>query len=114
MALEDAVVFAELFRRLSSEDQIPTFMYAYEEIRMDRTKKVKERDVSNAVYLRLPPGPEREERNNSVRQARDEWDDGSLKTEFEGLAMLFAYDAYDAAAVCMPIFTVCCYTERDL
>ncbi|KAI0091564.1 FAD/NAD-P-binding domain-containing protein [Irpex rosettiformis] len=98
MALEDAVVLGELFRHLSSVDQIPTFLYAYEELRMERTKQVKIRDVSNAVFLRLPPGPAREERNASVRHARDEWDDGSLKTEFEGLAMLFAYDAYDAAA----------------
>ena len=99
MSLEDAVVLGELFRHLSSEEQIPTFLYAYEELRMERTKQVKERDVSNAVYLRLPPGRARDERNASVRHGRDEWDDGSLKTEFEGLAMLFAYDAYDAAAV---------------
>ncbi|KAI0692489.1 FAD/NAD(P)-binding domain-containing protein [Cytidiella melzeri] len=97
MALEDAVVLGTLFSHLSSMDQVPTFLYAYEEIRIARTTKVRERDVSNAVFLRLPPGPEREERNDSVRHARDEWDNGSLKTEFEGLAMLFAYDAYDAA-----------------
>ena len=99
MALEDAVVLGTLFGHLTSIDQVSAFLYAYEELRMARTAKVKERDVSNALFVRLPPGPEREERNDSVRHARDEWDDGGLKTEFEGLAMLFAYDAYDAAEV---------------
>jgi salicylate hydroxylase len=99
MALEDAVVLGTLFSHLTSMDQITTFLNAYEEIRMARTVKVKERDVSNAVFIRMPPGPERDARNESARHTRDEWDDGTLKTEFEGLAMLFAYDAYDAAEV---------------
>ncbi|KAI0346928.1 FAD/NAD(P)-binding domain-containing protein [Trametopsis cervina] len=97
MALEDAVVLGQLFSHLSTEEQIPRFLYAYEELRQGRTAEVKVRDVSNAVFLRMPPGPERDARDADLRHARGEWDDGALKTEFEGLAMLFGYDAYDAA-----------------
>ena len=100
MALEDAVVFGTLFSHLSSWEEVPRFLNAYQEIRFNRTTAVNEMDVSNAAFVRLPPGPEAEARNVQIRQARDEWDDGSLKREFEGLAGLFCYEAEDAAQVC--------------
>jgi salicylate hydroxylase len=99
MVLEDAVVLGTLFSHLKSEDQIPRFLYAYEEIRQGRTSKVRARDASNAVFMTMPPGPEQEARDAMFRQSRGEWDEGSLKTEFEGLFELFGYDAYDAAEV---------------
>ena len=99
MALEDAVVFGTLFSHLSSEPQISTFLNAYEEIRRGRTTEVNKMDISNAAFVRLPPGPEQEARDATLRHARDEWDDGSLKNEFEGLAGLFCYEAEDAAQV---------------
>lgn len=99
MALEDAVVFGTLFSNLSSRAQIPTFLNAYQEIRLNRTTTVNNMDISNAAFVRLPPGPERDARDADIRLARDEWDDGSLKHEFEGLAGLFCYEAEDAAQV---------------
>ena len=99
MALEDAVVFGTLFGNLSSWSQVPTFLNAYQEIRHNRTTEVNNMDVSNAAFVRLPPGPERDARNADIRLARDEWDDGALKSEFEGLANLFCYEAEDAAQV---------------
>ena len=99
MALEDAVVFGTLFSHLSSWDQVPTFLNAYQEIREARCTFVNEMDISNAAFVRLPPGPERDARDSNIRLARDEWDDGSLKREFEGLAGLFCYEAEDAAQV---------------
>ncbi|PSR80361.1 hypothetical protein PHLCEN_2v6746 [Hermanssonia centrifuga] len=97
MALEDAVVFGTLFQHLSSWEQVPVFLNAYREIRFDRTTAVNDMDVSNAAFVRLPPGPEKDARNADIRLARDEWDDGSLKEQFEGLANLFCYEAEDAA-----------------
>ncbi|KAI0343347.1 FAD/NAD-P-binding domain-containing protein [Trametopsis cervina] len=97
MTLEDAMVFSALFARLKREDQIGAFVSAYQEIREDRTRVVKGVDVSSAALLRLPPGPERDERDRSIRQSRSEWDEGSLQREFEGIAALFAYEAQDAA-----------------
>ena len=99
MAIEDAVVLGKLFSFLSSYEQIPNFLHAFEEIRQERVKKVKIREESNAAFVRMPPGPAQDARNSHFRMARNEWDDGALKSEFEGLAELFGYDAYDAAAV---------------
>ena len=99
MAIEDAVVFGQLFSHLSSEDQILPFLNAYEEIRKERTESVLEREISNTEMVTLPPGPAKDARDASCRQARNEWDEGLLKAEFEGLFDLFGYDAYDAAEV---------------
>jgi salicylate hydroxylase len=99
MALEDAAVFGTLFSRLSTEDQIGAFISAYQEIREDRTRVVNNVDISNAALVRLPPGPERDERDKSIRQSRKDWDDGALQQEFEGVAAMFAYEAVDAADV---------------
>lgn len=99
MALEDAAVFGTLFGNLSSWSQVPTFLNAYQEIRHRRTTEVNGMDVSNAAFVRLPPGPERDARNADIKLTRDLWDDGSLKREFEGLAQLFCYEAADAAQV---------------
>lgn len=97
--MEDAVVIGKLFSHLTSLDQIPSFLHAFEEIRQARVAHVKIREASNAAFVRMPPGPEQDRRNADLRLARQEWDDGALKTEFEGLAELFGYDAYDAAEV---------------
>lgn len=103
MALEDAAVFAALFSRLRREDQIGPFVSAYQEIREARTVEVRRMDVSNAAMVRMPPGPEREQRDASIRHARGEWDDGVLQREFEGVAALFGYEALDAADVSVRI-----------
>jgi salicylate hydroxylase len=105
MAMEDTVVIGKLFSHLTSYDQIPHFLHAYQEIRHARVKQIRIREASNAGFVRMPPGPEQDARNADLRLARTEWDDGALKTEFEGLADLFGYDAYDAAEVC-PIFSL--------
>ncbi|PSR82689.1 hypothetical protein PHLCEN_2v5976 [Hermanssonia centrifuga] len=97
MALEDAVVFSTLFSHLKSWDQVGSFVSAYQEIRETRTKAVNTVDVSNAELVRMPPGPNRDRRNESMRRARREWDDDALRREFEGVAALFAYEAQDAA-----------------
>ena len=99
MCVEDAVVFGTLFGHLSTWDQVPTFLNAYEEIRQERTTIVNEIDISNAAFIRMPLGPEQEARNAACRLQKNEWDDGSLKTEFENLQSLFGYDAEDAAEV---------------
>lgn len=103
MAIEDAVVLGKLFSFLSSYEQIPNFLHAFEEIRQERVKSVRVREESNAAFVRMPPGPEQDARNSHFRMARNEWDDGALKSEFEGLAELFGYDAYDAAAVSLAV-----------
>lgn len=97
MAIEDAVVFGTLFANLTSWEQINTFTNAYQEIREGRTTEVNKNEASAAAFCRLPPGPAKEARDAEMRLSRDEWDDGSMKKEFEGIAGLFGYEAEDAA-----------------
>ena len=99
MALEDAVVFGTLLQNLSDIDQLPRFLNAYQEIREGRTTQINKNEASAAAFCRLPPGPERDARNAEMKLSRDDWDDGSMKKEFEGIAGLFGYEAEDAAQV---------------
>ncbi|KAI0766017.1 hypothetical protein BC629DRAFT_1596505 [Irpex lacteus] len=79
MALEDAVVFAELFRRLSSEDQIPPLCMPMKK----SVWKNQEGEGEGCIKRRLLASSTRSGKRGA-KQFR--------------LAMLFAYDAYDAAA----------------
>lgn len=99
MCVEDAVVFGTLFSHISRWEQLPTLLNAYEEVRQGRTAVVDENDISNAAFLRMPAGPGQDARNAACRLQKNEWDDGSLKSEFENLQSLFGYDAEDAAEV---------------
>ncbi|GBE86344.1 FAD/NAD(P)-binding domain-containing protein [Sparassis latifolia] len=97
MAVEDAVVFGTLFGRLKSWLQAPSFISAYQELRQGRCKAVKVADIANAHLVAMPPGPMRDARNASVSRELDEWDEGTLKAQFEEIAEVFGYDAADAA-----------------
>lgn len=99
MALEDAVVLGTLFSHLSSWDQVSTFLNAYQEIRQERTTFVNNMDISNAAFVRLPPGPQCDARNANISLAVDDWNDEAIRREFEGLVGLFGYEAEDAAHV---------------
>ena len=98
MAVEDAVVFGALFAHLRSPDQIPTFLGAYQELRQRRCQLVFAADVGNAQMVAMPDGPAARARDEDMRRRKDEWDEGTLKAQFEEIAEIFLYDAYDAAA----------------
>ena len=97
MAVEDAVVFGSLFSHLSTTDQIPSFMSAYQELRQRRCALVKLADLANAHMVVLPDGPEADARDEDMSRKLDEWDEGMLKAQFEEIAEIFLYDAGDAA-----------------
>ncbi|KAI0731119.1 FAD/NAD(P)-binding domain-containing protein [Earliella scabrosa] len=97
MAVEDAVVFGSLFSHLSTTDQIPSFMSAYQELRQRRCALVKLADLANAHMVVLPDGPEADARDEDMSRKLDEWDEGMLKGQFEEIAEIFGYDAGDAA-----------------
>ena len=97
MATEDAVVLGALFSHLSQHDQIPSFLSAYQELRARRTASVRAADVGTAVMLVLPRGPVQAARDEDLRRRKDDWDEGTIKEQFESIAEIFLYDAYDAA-----------------
>ncbi|KZT07570.1 FAD/NAD(P)-binding domain-containing protein [Laetiporus sulphureus 93-53] len=98
IAVEDAVVFGSLFCRLSTWEQVPSFLSAYQELRQNRCNEVKKSDLSNAVMVAMPPGPERDARDADMRKKNaDEWDEGTMKRNFEEMAWVFGYVAQDDA-----------------
>ncbi|PCH44468.1 FAD/NAD(P)-binding domain-containing protein [Wolfiporia cocos MD-104 SS10] len=98
IAVEDAVVFGSLFERLSSWEQVPSFLSAYQELREARCAEVKASDIRNAQMVAMPPGPARDARDEDMRKnSADEWDEGTTKQNFEEMAWVFGYDARDAA-----------------
>ena len=98
MAVEDAVVLGALFSHLRTLDQIPSFLSAYEELRQRRCGLVFAADMGNAKMVAMPDGPMAAARDDDMRRRKDEWDEGTLKAQFEEIAEIFLYDAYDAAA----------------
>ncbi|KAH9893223.1 FAD/NAD-P-binding domain-containing protein [Cubamyces lactineus] len=97
MAVEDAVVFGSLFSHLRTLDQIPSFTSAYQELRERRCELVKLADIANAQMVAMPDGPLAQARDEDMRRRKDEWDEGTLKAQFEEIAEIFLYDAGDAA-----------------
>ena len=98
MAVEDAVVLGALFSHLRTFDQIPSFLSAYQELRQRRCGLVFAADIGNAKMVAMPDGPMAQARDDDMRRRKDEWDEGTLKAQFEEIAEIFLYDAYDAAA----------------
>ncbi len=97
MAIEDAVVLGSLFSHLWTEDQIPTFLNAYQELRQKRCEIVNMGDIKNGMMAVMPDGPEAAARDEVLGHRVDEWDEGMLLAQFEEIAEIFGYDAGDAA-----------------
>ena len=98
MAVEDAVVLGSLFSHLRTMSQIPSFLSAYQELRQRRCDLVKLADIGNAQMVAMPDGPAADARDDDMRHTIEEWDEGTMKAQFEEIAEIFLYDAYDAAA----------------
>ncbi|KAI0793854.1 FAD/NAD(P)-binding domain-containing protein [Fomes fomentarius] len=97
MAVEDAVVLGSLFSHLRTMNQIPSFLNAYQELRQRRCDLVKLADIGNAQMVAMPDGPAVDARDEDIRHEIEEWDEGTLKAQFEEIAEIFLYDAGDAA-----------------
>ncbi|TFK90818.1 FAD/NAD(P)-binding domain-containing protein [Polyporus arcularius HHB13444] len=97
MAVEDAVVLGSLFSHLRTMNQIPSFLSAYQELRQRRCDLVKLADIGNAQMVAMPEGPAADARDDDMRHTIEEWDEGTMKAQFEEIAEIFLYDAGDAA-----------------
>ena len=104
MSLEDASVLAKLFSHLRNEEQIPSFLYAYQNLREERCQKNRDLDVGNIFFL---TAPDTEETTERLAQMRKRYDEGRnvLGGDNEDVSVaqwdqnreLFAYDAEDEA-----------------
>ncbi|PFH51061.1 hypothetical protein AMATHDRAFT_59738 [Amanita thiersii Skay4041] len=97
LCIEDAAVLARLFARLHSKDQIPIFLYAFQELQQTRCEMIQRR-AQEKLFLFSDPLNEGtvDERVEEMRERLLSTivDEDSLWTE---LVEMFGYDAEDAA-----------------
>jgi salicylate hydroxylase len=101
LALEDAAILGTLFSRLRSRDQVPTLLYAFQDLHKGRTDAVTAMEIDNAeVMFSNPPGV----RDGLVRWSvlpADEPDrqseSGPTDAELVDIMEVWGYFAIDAA-----------------
>lgn len=101
LAVEDACVLGVLFSRLRNADQLPVLLEAYQELRQGRCAYVAASELKNAALVWLPPGDDREKRNETMKKSlvgqREQWDEGMLRAQWEQIGGVFGYNAREAA-----------------
>ncbi|KAI0314338.1 FAD/NAD-P-binding domain-containing protein [Amylostereum chailletii] len=105
MGVEDAAVLATLFSHLHDEEQIPSLLHAFQELRQERCLNIRLVDVGNIHFITLPDGREADERDKALR-ARQAAGRNVLLTDVNdaGIAdlwtehrVVFGYDALGEA-----------------
>ena len=71
MAIEDAAVLGKLLFHISSVEQLPTLLRAYESLRLERTAETQASARLNQHIFHLPDGPEQVARDNAMREAAE-------------------------------------------
>ncbi|KAH0585628.1 hypothetical protein H2248_008849 [Termitomyces sp. 'cryptogamus'] len=104
MAIEDGAVLAKLFSHLRSPDQITSFLYAFESLRLNRCTTVCTKEFGDIYFMTMPLGPQQEGRDNHFRSKRDRGlnvlDAESAEEEcpqWTEIKEVFGYDAEDEA-----------------
>lgn len=103
--IEDAAVLGVLLSRLRSHDQIPSLLYGYQDLRQPRLNTILDLEGANHFLLMLPPGEDRDLRNEAWKrwkiaaEARGdaEIEEGELEKQFADVCEVWGYDAIDAA-----------------
>lgn len=104
MAIEDAAVLGKLFGHLSNRDQIPAFLYAFQDIREGRCMSIKQVELGIIWFMTLADSPEQRARDDAMRVKFREGK-GVLTGEagqednpqWKEVAETFAYDCEDEA-----------------
>lgn len=104
MSVEDGAVIAKLFSHLHTEDQIESFLYAFQDLREPRCATVYTNEQGIIYYMTMPPGELQEYRDTSMRQKRDAGlsplhgsADAEESAEWVEMKEVFGYDAEDEA-----------------
>jgi salicylate hydroxylase len=103
MAVEDAAVLAKLFSHLRREDQIGSFLWAFQDLRQDRVATLANSDLMNVLYMSQPASEQAEMRNQGYRDKQaagiNVLDNPDAQTEelWSELMTIWGYDAEDEA-----------------
>lgn len=103
--IEDAAVLGVLLSRLRDHSQIPSLLYGYQDLRQPRLNTILDLEGANHFLLMLPPGQDRDLRNEAWKrwkaaaEARGdaEIEEGELEKQFADVCEVWGYDAIDAA-----------------
>jgi salicylate hydroxylase len=86
--------------RLSSWDQLPQLVEAFQELREGRCRVVHEQELMGSQLVWLPPGPHRDERDRSLRAmvslGLQGWDEDKMRLQWEELREVHGYSAREA------------------
>lgn len=103
MAIEDSTVLAKLFGHLISVDQVPSFLYAFPELRQGRTKSTRVNEMGNIYFMTMPDDAGAIQRDAHFKDRRDkglsplEDESGGASTVWEAIKETWCYDAEDEA-----------------
>jgi salicylate hydroxylase len=106
MAIEDGAVLAKLFSHLRTEDQIPSLLSAFQDLRTPRCDFVRKKENGDISFMNLPPCEFQEGRDQTFRTKRDagvgvldslEGSDEEELPQWVEIKELFGYDAEDDA-----------------
>lgn len=103
MAIEDGAVLAKLFSHLKREDQIGSFLWAFQDLRQDRVAALIRSDLMNTLYMSQPASEQSELRNQGYRDKQaagiNVLDHADEHTEelWSELMTIWGYDAEDEA-----------------
>lgn len=99
--MEDSAALAKLFSHLRTEDQIPTFLHAFQELREGRCASVVKCEQGNLLFQMMPHGPQQEQRDNMLRKqvagGRPMLSSSELLDQWDQVKELFGYDPEDQA-----------------
>ncbi|EPQ51270.1 FAD/NAD P-binding domain-containing protein, partial [Gloeophyllum trabeum ATCC 11539] len=103
LVIEDAAALGTLFAHLSSHDQIPSLVSAFEEIRLPRSADVIKSEIGKLEAVALPHGASEVQAkglSSALSMPLTSWDDdieNNLRAEWEELIRMFNYDANEVA-----------------
>lgn len=101
MAVEDGAVLAKIFSHLLREDQIPSFLYAFQEIRQERVAMMTQNELFNIMFMSMPKCEQQAMRDEGMRmlakQGINVLEAGESTEHWEVIKVTFAYDCEDEA-----------------
>ncbi|KAE8137664.1 salicylate hydroxylase [Aspergillus pseudotamarii] len=96
-AVEDAAALGVLLSTISSKNEIPMALQAYEKSRKQRAETVQQSGSANRITLHLPDGPEQQARDEQFRLSMTGGSNPDRWTDRETQNFLWGWDAEKAA-----------------
>jgi salicylate hydroxylase len=101
MAVEDGAVLAKIFSHLLREDQIATFLFAFQDLRQERVAMMLKTENFNIMFMTLPSCEMQEMRDNGFKMlhaaGKNVMEASEATEQWEEIKITFAYDCEDEA-----------------